>query len=46
MVRPLPHQEYCMQLEEAHFKKDMDKLERVQQRVIDKIRGLENIIYE
>jgi len=37
---------YCVQLWEPHFKKDVDKLERVQRRTARMIRGLENMTYK
>ncbi|PKU40380.1 reverse hypothetical protein [Limosa lapponica baueri] len=41
-----PHLEYCVRLWSPQHRKDMDLLERVQQRATKMIRGMEHLFYE
>ena len=41
-----PHLKYCVQFWAARYKRDMDILERVQQRAMKMIKGLVHLSYE
>ncbi|CAM2100782.1 unnamed protein product [Caretta caretta] len=41
-----PHLEYCVQFWATHYRRDVGKLERVQQRAMKMIRGLGHMSYE
>ena len=41
-----PHLDYCMQKWRPHYRKDLDKLEKVQRRTTRMVEGLEEYSYE
>ena len=41
-----PHLDYCMQVWRPHYRKDIDKLEKVQRRVTRMVEGLREYSYE
>jgi len=41
-----PHLEYCVQFGAPQYKRDMELLERVKQRAMEMVKGLEHLSYE